>query len=1043
VTSIVVEMQSGSSFQAIEEWSLNSAACTDPTVQGVKHFDSQRLSWIICSGRCLGPLFGAAATAAGRHREQASNHVRTITALPAMVMAINTPGWHGDGGTRTLARPPCTSVLHPVRLGSRPYTGPAFDFNHSPRTPPLEELAQVIEHGGYAELLRTLNGLNERQRKSAAVWLLAQWKTPPAAPHPQEAVEPLARWMRLLVGLTAAATEPKKALAIPVRHAYWEYRVAWSTDRALSPASAEAVAALAEAAIGHGAQWCSQFLALVLDAKKPKPMFVEVLQLIAQAHGLALHDTPIAAQLWATRFSALLPPEPRADLPPYVRDVQRFELKAHDGRFAVSGRDERVTTAADGLRGALDSEAMLLATFDHRDALFGIAGSQHVMEMAAAVVGELVADGTVDAARLAKQVIAALSRGDSVSCQRLQTRLLKVAQPNAALVTEQARVLANLLASGNATPAAAAQELLRHADAAQALPDDVFADACEMAFARKEKGLRDGQLVWAGERAARAATVASAASGLTAALSCPDHTVQKQAATVLAAAWPQLSAGQRTALLAPIEASQGTLDETLFRQLWAACTGAAAPVATKPARAQPVRTGMTRTPYEPVADPAHLPADVMRALQTYHTERDAMAFERLIGAAHDSLRAGQLPLARAIGTHLKPHGPFGMFLDADDRVRCEMSYVAMARLQELAKALDDGTPRHFISTPSWTHGAITPQHLAERLAALAEAGEAALPVDLLVALLRTEPCDAQALTRLRALGAIGSADALVAADFLAAGGSAQLATRWRVLEGGDAAPSWRQRYGAATWVLKGEREVCVAMSAVAQPPRIDGAPRDWAAGFEPSSAPFVSEFDMLPDWIAPMLPHNAEALAALHLYGFRRAGLEHGTEGGKAVAVRLPLFLVAHGEAGPALHLAVFFAMSANDAPVRLAGSDGMVTLLQQGRWRDSLAAELIAACVRCGSVKPGRLATSLAQVREAGEAEAVWSLARAAIAAALGMTPVPSATAELIALGAETAAELDAKEPMTELDAAVAAIKGKPNKLQLQAQRLHAVLAR
>lgn len=907
----------------------------------------------------------------------------------------------------------------------------------------MDELAEVIEHGGYAELLRAIKGQNDRQRKSAAVWLLAQWKERSTAPHPRDAVEPLARWMRLLVGLTAAATEPKRALAIPPRHRHWEYRIAWSTESDLSPVSAESVAALAEAAIGHGAEWCAQFLALVLDAKKPKPMFIEVLQLVARAHGLALPATPMAAQFWATNFSFLVPPEPRLNPPPYARDVWRLSLKAHDGHFTVTGHDERVTTPADALRGALDTEAMLLGLFDHRDAVIRmVGGSQHSMDAAAAIIGELVADGTVDAKRLARQAIAALSRGDSVSCQRLQTRLLKTAHPDASLVREQARVLANLLASGNATPAAAAQDLLREADAAQTLPDDLFADACEMAFARKEKGLRDGQIAWARERAARPATQASAASGLTAALTCPDHGVQKQAVALIEAAWPALDAGQRAALLAPIEASQGVLDAALHRQLWAACTGGAAtPVAEKPLRAEPLRTGMPRTPYEPVADPAQLPADVVQAMQTYHLSRDALAFERLIGAAHDALSTGRLGLARAIGKHLAPNRPFGSFMNGQ-RVACEMSCVAVARLAELQAALEEGTPRRFISTPSWTHGAIAPQHLADRLAALAQAGEEALPVDLLVALLRTEPCDAENLDRLRS---IASPQAGAAADFLAAGGSAQLATRWLVLESGTDAADWRNRFGkdgAAQWVLKGEREVCVALSAVAHPPAIDGAPRDWAAGFEPASAPFVSEFDMQPDWVTPMLPNNAEALAALHLYGFRRAGLEQGTEGGKAVAVRLPLFVAAHGEAGPALHLAVFFALSANDAPVRLAGSDGMVTLLQQGRWQPGLAAELIAACMRCGSVKPGRLASSLAQVREAGEAEAVWLLARAAIAAALGMNPVPAATAELIALGVEAAEEVEAKGSITELDAAVAAIKGKPNKLQMQAQRLHAALA-
>lgn len=909
----------------------------------------------------------------------------------------------------------------------------------------MEELAPLIEHGPCADLLSAVARLGEKPRKAAAAWAVAQWKARrdrAYRPEPEDAAAH-AYWVRLLVVLTATAADPKKALAIPARHGIWYSGVAWSPEEPLARVPAEAIAALAEAAIQRGADWCAQYLALVLDARKPRPMYLGALQLIARAHGLALPDTPIAAQLWATQVGGLLPPVPHRDLPPYRRAVPRFELAWHDGHCRVTGRDETVTTPVDALRGGLDTEAMLLSLFDHRDAVIRMVGrysSQHGMDAAADLVAALVADGTVDAGRLARRAVAALSRGDSVSCQRLQTRLLAVAAPDAALVGELSRVLAGLLASGNITPAAAAQDLLRRADAVQPLPDDLFVDACQMAFARKEKGLREGQLAWARERAQRPAGRASAATGLTAALLCPDHAVQKPAVAILESVWPALDEAQHAALLGAIEASQGVLDAALHRQLWATCTGGGEmPVAEPAPRVEPVRTGLVRIPYEPVADPAQLPADVMRAMQTYHLDRDAMAFERLIGAAQDALRDGRLELARAIGRHLEPHQPFGMFLDKPGTMHGEMSYVALARLTELQQALAEGRPRRFVSAPSWTHGAIAAAQLADRLAALAQAGEPALPVDLLVALLRTEACDAQTLARLRS---IGSRDATVAADFLAAGGSAQLATRWLVVEGGDDAPRWRSRSRQAEWVLQGEREVCVELSRVAHPPAIAGVPLDWAAGFDPRSAPFVSEFDMLPDWITPMLPTNAEALAAQHLYGFRRAGVEFGTEGAKAVAIRLPLFLAAHGAAGPALHLAVFFAMSANDAPVRLAGSDGMVTLLVQGRWQDELAADLIAACVRCGSVKPGRLAGSLAQVREAGESAAVWSLARAAIAAALGMSPPPAATADLIALGVDAAGDIGARATIAELDASVAAIKGKPNKLQMQAQRLHAALA-
>lgn len=880
----------------------------------------------------------------------------------------------------------------------------------------MDELAQVVDNGSHADLLASLGRLNERQRKQAATWFLAQWKERRDAPHPRDGNEPLARWMRLLVGLVATAADPKKALAIPVSHWGLHYRHKWTVDDAVDHASPEAVAALAQALIGRGADWCAQYLALVTDAKKPQPMFVDVLLQLMRAHGLALPTTPVLPKLWAVQFHRLLP-----------RDE--------------SGRTAALPSSVQALRASPDTEAMLLAVFDHRDVVLAMAGryaSQADMDMAAEIVAELIADGTVDSATLAERAIAALSRGDSVGSQRLQTRLLKAAQPSPTVVRAQARVLGNLLASAAAPAASLAQDLLRQADTAtQPLPDDLFVDTCQMAFSRKEKGLRDTQLRWALGRSATAGTLPSAVNGLTAALLCPDHGIQQEAAKAIGSAWPALDAVHRPTLLAQIEASQGVLDAGLYAALWSACTGSAEAAPT-PERAPPPRLGLQKQAFASVTELDHLPADVLQALQTYQLDRDALAYERAIWAAIDTLNGGRAGRAAAIGAKLGHATPFGAGSSWRDRVTHELSWVAHCRIAELQEALAKGEAQAFVSRPSWAHGAIAPEDLADRLATLAAQGSQALPVDLLVALLRTETTEPAAIARLRS---IGSTQAQVAADFLAAGGTDQLTTRWLIAEGLDESTGWHPRH-EAKWYRKGAGEVCVALQKAPHPPAIDGAPLGWAEGFEAKGAPYTYEFDMVPDWITPLLPNNAEALAAMHLWGFRRAGLEYDTDGGKVVAVRLPLFTAAHGPAGPALHLAVFYAMSANDAPVRLAGSDGMIALLQQGRWQDALASDLLAECLRRGSVKPSRLAASLAQVREAGEFEAVWALLRRIIPVGLDLNPLPANLADLLALGAEVASSLGAKTPIQAVSALVSSLKGKPNKLQLQAQRLHAVLA-
>ena len=905
----------------------------------------------------------------------------------------------------------------------------------------MDELSGIVESGNYTDLLQAIAALNDRKRKSAANWFVAQWKERGAARHPRDASEGLARWMRLLVGLTAAADDPKKALAIPAPYYGADLRWAWEPRTRLDAAAPEAVAALAQAAIDHGPEWSAQYLALVTDAKKPRAMFLDVLLLAMRAHGIPSPPTSVLPIMWATLFNHLLPrpaPEPQQPCA-----VSVFELSRADDTWCVTGRSFQAATAAEALRANPDMPALLFALFDHRDAVLALSGrylEQHQMDQAAKVVTELVTDGTIDSTQLAGQAIAALSRGDSVSCQRLQTRLLKAARPSMALVQSQSRVLANLLASASAPAASLAQDLLRQADAADALPDDLFVDACQMVFGRKEKGLREAQLGWARERAARPAGVASAVNGLSSALLSPDHGMQKAAAAAIGSAWPTLDATQRPALLAQIEASEGVLDAALYASLWVICAGSEALLPVRAAlNVAPRRTCLEKRPFEsvPDLDDAPLPADVTRAFQTYQTERSAEAYERAIWVGIDALNRGNAQLAGAISAKLDSEMPFGASSGWREKFEREMSWVAHRRITELKEVLSKALPQPFVSRPSWSHGAIAPGHLADRLAALADAGTAALPVDLLVALLRTEAVDGPTIARLRE---IGSAQSRAAAAFLAAGGAAQLTTRWLIANGRDDTSSWIPHHERC-WSRQGRREVCVALDGVAHLPAIDGAPLEWAAGFEVDDAPYVYQFDMVPDWITPMLPNNAEALAALHLWGFRRAGLDYDTDGGKAVAVKLPLFVAAHGAAGPALHLAVLFTMSANDAPVRLVGSDGMVTLLQQGRWQDALAAELLAECLRCATVKTNRLASSLAQVREAGETAAVWALVRAILPTALSLSPAPPGLADLLSLASQAASELGAKEHIAELAAMASAIKGKPNKLQSQVQRLHATL--
>ncbi len=906
----------------------------------------------------------------------------------------------------------------------------------------MQALLDIIERGSHADLLAAIAGFDDKQRKAAAAAVLAQWKEHDKArsfPHPRQGSEAFALWSRLLVVLTATAADAKKALAIPVPHVWREHGLPYSTEAGEAFIGTQAMAALAEAAIQRGPVFCEQLLALVTDARKPRPWDARLLLLVAQAHGLPLPAKPILAEKWASSFFRLLPRETRGaePEPDYPRSAPAFTLQRQEGGWRVQGRDETVHGAAQALRLEPAPAAMLLSLFDHRDAVGGLVGrygGAHATEQAVATVTQLVAEAAVDGAALARQAIAALSRGDAVSCQRLQARLLLAAAPASALVAEQAQPLANLLGSGTGVAAGVAQQLLRGADACAALPDATFISASQMVFARKEKGLRQDQLAWARQRATQPATCVSAALAFCEAMLCADHALQKEAVAALQALWPGLPEAAQAAVRAQVEAAQAALDPGLHHTLWAAVGGATPPLGNAPAapQAEPRRTGMPKQAFEPVADPQQLPAEVLQALGAWRGDRDGLHFERALQALTDAVGAADFAAAQKIARRVSIQQPF-------DKEQAPLAHLACKRVDEVMHMASQRQPFGHVSTPSYSHGAIAPAHLVARLAALASVKQEAPPLDLLLALLRTEACDTNALAALRA---VGSAQADVAAHFLAAGGTAQWQTRWLEVERSREAPQGRWR-GNADWCRGEGREVCVALSSLAVPPAVPGLPQILAAGFEPADAPYASEFDAVSDWTTFMLPNHAEVLAALQLWGYRRAGMEYDSDGGKNIVLRLPHLLAAHGPAGPALHLAVFFALSANDATARMAGSDGLLTLLQQERFDAALAGELLAACVRCGSVKPGRLAAGLTQVRAAGEDEAVWGLLRATLPAALGLSPVPPATADLVELAIQTVHQTGNRPAIAEVSAAALAVKGKPTKLQVQLLRLHECLSK
>lgn len=233
-------------------------------------------------------------------------------------------------------------------------------------------------------------------------------------------------------------------------------------------------------------------------------------------------------------------------------------------------------------------------------------------------------------------------------------------------------------------------------------------------------------------------------------------------------------------------------------------------------------------------------------------------------------------------------------------------------------------------------------------------------------------------------------------------------------------------------------EVCVSLSPMKTLPAIEGIPVTWAEGFTPAISPDIWKYDVKDNYLCGVMPNNAEVLAAFHLHNFRKAGKEDDTEFGKNSVLCLPLFLAAGGDAGPALHLAVLYAMSANDPAARIAGSDGLVQLIDQGRYNNDLACELVSLTVRYGTVKAGRLSRSLSQAAEAGLDAVLWPIIRTAVISALEVGRTPPGTSGLVALAYHVVSNIKVREDIPILGK-IAAKKG--SNLILEVRRLHTLL--
>jgi hypothetical protein len=926
----------------------------------------------------------------------------------------------------------------------------------------MADLQSLLDQKDHALLMATIGAWSDKERRQVRKALLDHWKAGKeglmrARIWREGAAHASVRlWLRLVLINILTAADARAGVAIPLPHD--------SLDRTPWPIGAEDAQALLQALCGKDPAWLAEYVQLISTDKQAPLMNVDVVLALIRGFTLPWPDNDGFYTAWAEHFFRLTNLYTAQE--PWTREAIMLTA-AHDAADCHATLTRVMATSPlEAARTIENLDRLLGALLARRDGVLRLLGryaSADGLESCASILATLVAEGRLPRRAYIAEAIAALTRGDSVTAQRMQARLLLQAEPAGDELTDHLPTLIGLLASGHGSTADAALTLLVRYDSGTVLADAEVVAAAEMVFARKEKGLRDTVLSWLGQRL-KAGHAGLAA--LVTALTVDDHPFRQKVLKLMrahtAAAADRVAAGEKFESLAPLLPAD--VCEEVGRLLGCGLASTTGRVA------EPVATGsvpVISQPPRPFASRPTSAGEFAGLLAELATEPGILGSEQLIEMTVSLARQSRHDLKLALRQIYEDY-PLGLqpLLQKAafgtlpvDRVAADcrqllarqghdwraggnswdaglaihmLSAVTRLRYREIALALQRGDDYPLIARPTFEHGAIDGGELVERLLRLASEGRVAGPLDLWQALMRASHPGEDGV---RALRACGSPQATVAADFLAAGGMDQLRTEWQV----TAAPA-DGSHSSHAFRIGPDRpaEPFVSLQGLAVLPAVPDIPVRWAAGFSFETAPGYWEFELVEPYLAGVLPNHGEVLAALNLWGFRKAGHDLDSSGGKAAALALPAFLKARGPAGPATHLAVLYSMSANDPAARIAGSDGLLELIAQGRYDSTLASALVTAAIDCGTVKAGRLAKSLGEAVAAGTGHELWPLLRAALASALRESPPPG-TADLLALASPIARQHALREPIAGL-AAIAAGKG-GSKLVVEAKRLQDIL--
>ncbi|GIE87692.1 DUF6493 family protein [Actinoplanes regularis] len=667
----------------------------------------------------------------------------------------------------------------------------------------------------------------------------------------------------------------------------------------------------------------------------------------------------------------------------------------------------------------------------------------------AEAVVQLIAEGRLDRATILDATIDRQLRGDRPAFLRPFTQLHDRLAPTVDEVAARASDYARLIGSAPSPIAGSAQRALRAADEAGRLDPDVLLAASTEVLTRKEKALVRAQLSWLERVAAREPARSDEIAG-TIAIGFEHRSldVQEWALEAIGHLVSRLSPATRAAILKAAGSLSGALPARATTLL-SPRSGTGPPEATPPRPALPGSALLGTHAGEPRAaampPPFQRPAELAEEFLALIHDQTAIGWERVLAALVAlGSRGDRTAIAEALGPVLTRHtdllSGYGWsrllflgeatraILDGAEgpmsgRVRWEAVYagddaslihmpddVLKLRIAEVAQRWTAAPVPILLATPTHVDGSLDAGVLADRLARAETEGWEPWPLDYEQALLRVvvDPAVVPRAERLT------SGRGRQFAEWLSTGGLPEpVSTRFeqrgsaliRVVANLDPA-----RSDGPGLILEN------ALCTLSRSPR-----PGWSGGH-----------DFTPDILAMVLPRNREVAAAWTLPAFAALADQDCRD-----ASLLPLLADAAGPIGPAMALALVYALAARHEPDRFAAVDAFLALAGRPEpFAEAVGAEL-GALGRDGVIKLPRVAVALADALRAGATTPVWVTLAAALP--IMLPAAPRGLPDLLEVATQAAGAVHARTDLPELTA-IADRKG-GSRLIREARRLREVL--